>query len=246
MTVIVKVVADPKDVPTAPVDNKPTFVYWNIVGLANPCRLLLALTGVDAVDVRIAPGSPDDADSYKQTWLQAKTGRLTDAMPMPNLPYYIEEGMEQPFCQSDAILRYLAKKHNILGEPGKEYIVDMCLDELKDYESHLVMLSYVQGPDAIKTWLEESVPQMLAKWKKLIGDHKYLTGNLVSAADIKLYVFLSKLRILQDLTIGAALDNLQEWTGFMTSIESLPKLKDYLKSSGYMQGPLNNPHAKIN
>jgi glutathione S-transferase len=242
MTVLI--VSDPKNVPTKPVDGKPTFVYWDIVGLANPCRLVLALAGADFVDVRINPGDKNDPSDYKQTWLVAKETSVTEAMALPNLPFYMEEGVG-PFSQSDAILRFFGRKYNLMGVPGKEYITDMCIDELKDYEGQYVSLSYGHGPEAMKVWLDDTVPQILTKWARLLGDQPYLTGDQVSVADIKLYWFLCRLKILQSKT-AALVDNTKEWTTFMTKIESLPKLKEYLASSDFMQEPLNNPHAKVN
>ncbi|GKY96760.1 hypothetical protein MPSEU_000635400 [Mayamaea pseudoterrestris] len=242
MTVIV--VSDPKDVPTAPVNGKPTFVYWNIVGLANPCRFVLALAGVDCIDVRIDPGDKNDESSYKQTWLVAKQGSLSKVMAMPNLPYYMEDGVE-PYSQSDTILRYLGRKYNLMGAPGKEHITDMCIDELKDYESQYAGLVYGHGPGALKVWLDETIPSVLEKWSRLLGNNMFLTGDEVSVADIKLYWFLRRLDILREKSF-ATVDTTKAWAAYMTKVESLPKLKEYLASSDFMPEPLNNPHAKVN
>ena len=65
------VVTKSEDVPLAAVDGKLTLVYWNITGLVQPIRLVLAQAGADAVDVRIEGGDAAHAD-YKQDWMKAK------------------------------------------------------------------------------------------------------------------------------------------------------------------------------
>lgn len=242
MTVVV--INDPTKVPTAPIDGKPTFVYWDIVGLANPCRYVLAIAGEEFVDVRLDPGDKEDEKTYKMTWLAAKQKQVAEAMALPNLPYYMEDGVG-PFSQSDAILRHLGRKFNLMGVAGKEHIVDMCVDELKDYEGQYVSLVYAQGKEPLKAWLEGSIPTLLMKWSRILGNQEFLTGDKVSIADVKLYAFLDRLKILQE-KVAASFDCSKDWAEYMKRMENFPGLREYLVSPEHIQSPLNNPHAKIN
>ena len=78
------IVSAKEDIPTKPVDGKPTYVYWNILGLAQSARLALIAANVDFVDVRI------DADVTKDGWIAAKhTEEMQKTLIFPNLPYFL-------------------------------------------------------------------------------------------------------------------------------------------------------------
>ena len=59
--------------------TKPTLAYWDIRGLAQPLRLVLAYAGVDFVDKRYNP-------SERAVWLSDKPNLGLD---FPNIPYYM-------------------------------------------------------------------------------------------------------------------------------------------------------------
>jgi glutathione S-transferase len=236
----------PESIPTAPVDEKPTCVYWEICGLAQSIRMALVLAGADFCDVRIDAGSPDSPD-YKQVWFQRKSS-IGEIMPFPNLPYFLD-GSGVCLSQSNTILKYIGRQNGLLGPPGKEHIVDLALDQLVDLENAFVRLAYPGGAEALKTWCEETVPALLSRWDILLGSQKYLTGDSVTVADLKLYEVLRKIRIVEQevcnqmdtSTVGGS----TKMAGFMAQVEAVPALKSYFESNDYLARPLNNPHAKF-
>ena len=149
-----------ENVPTSPIEGKPTCVYWDICGLAQSIRMALALAGVDFVDVRIDAGSPNDSD-YKQVWFRKKPALMGGVLPFPNLPYYMDGSVS--LSQSNAILKYIGRQHGLLGPPGKEHIVDLVLDQLVDLDNSFIQLAYSKGADALKTWCEEEVPATIVQ-----------------------------------------------------------------------------------
>jgi hypothetical protein len=74
----------------------------------------------------------------------------------------------------------------------------------------------------------------------------FLTGNTVCVADFKLYVFLCKLRAVdEDLKpLKSLLTN--DLLAYMASIESLPNVSAYRSESTYLTRPFHNLHAKWN
>lgn len=241
----VLVAKKPEDIPEAAIDGKPTYGYWNIIGLAEPARLALVAAGVDSVDIRVDPGDMA-AGTYRQTWLEAKKG-LYDVLNFPNLPFYFDDKVA--LTQSDAILRHLGRKYDLMGDAGQEHITDLALDEVKDYESSLAAASYGQGPDAVAAWYE-NMPPKIAAWKTLLGTKEYLTGSKVSVADFKLYTFLCKLNAiheqLSDRGLSPPPKSIAELDAYMKRIENIPAIKTYMESEDYMKRPLNNPSAKFN
>ena len=70
--------------------SKPTLGYWNIRGLAEPLRLMLAYGGVEYNDERI---DFDPFPNFRETWLKQK---YEIGVPLPNLPYYIDGDLKVP------------------------------------------------------------------------------------------------------------------------------------------------------
>lgn len=98
MSCTISVVTKKEDIPLKPVDGKPTYVYWKILGLAQSARLALVAAQVDFVDVQI---DAYDADYGKDGWIAAKaTPEMQTLLTFPNLPYFLhpdfgQEGLVQ-------------------------------------------------------------------------------------------------------------------------------------------------------
>jgi glutathione S-transferase len=77
-----------------PSSNRITLGYWNIHGLAQPIRLLLAYTKTDFVDHM--PSRPE--------WAVEKAENAY-GLEFPNLPYFVDGDVK--LSQSSAIMRHL-------------------------------------------------------------------------------------------------------------------------------------------
>ena len=311
MSCKILVVSEKDEIPTQPVDGKPTYVYWKILGLAQSARLALMAAKVDFVDVQIS------AEMSKDGWVAAKhTPEMEQCLTFPNLPYFLHPGLgnrgivqvrreclllclfwilDLPCCcwrmtcmahsltyitrpffspclsaalknndllaththahahtitQSDAILRFIGQKYDMLG--ASAVTTDMYLEHLHDAEVTIARLSYGAGPEKVLAWYKGSVPDYLKPFGKLLdgtaSDKKYLSAkeDTPSVADFKLYVLLYKLSVMQaqlgDDSTKAILE--ASWIKeYMGRIEAIPAIKAFMESPSYMKGPMNNPSA---
>mmetsp|Transcript_232 Transcript_232/g.303 ORF Transcript_232/g.303 Transcript_232/m.303 type:complete len:243 (-) Transcript_232:708-1436(-) len=235
------VVSKASEVPRDLVDEKPTFVYWNILGLAQAIRLTLAAAKVDFVDVRIEAGDPALPESYKQAWMKAKP-----SLPLlfPNLPYYMDENVK--ISQSNTILRYLGRQHNMMGP--KEYETDLFLDELSDLDGLITSRSYGMGDDAVFAVYKEHAADWLTKFQPFLDKSaSFLSGSEPTVADMKFYVFLHKLSIIQEQLGNDETASIlgKYWVSqYKKRVETWPGVEEYMASPEYMKSPMNNPSAK--
>ena len=237
-----------EDIPLAPVDGKPTLVYWNSAGWSNPIRLALAVAGVDFVDARIEAGDPTDSAYYKKAWLDAKiTLGSSGVLEFPNLPYYME-GESVKLVQSEAIFRYVGVQYNLLPTTMPQHRFEMLSEELKDYDGYFISQSYVGGADVIAQFIKVGLPKKLAVWGRIIAhDGNALIDGpnaKINILDIKLYCFLRKVKFAQaELNIKPS--EFEGWVdAYMKHVEAVPSVTAYLNSD-YLHRPLNNPHAKF-
>lgn len=240
------VVTKCEDVPTKPVDDKPMLVYWNLLGLVQFNRFALIQANVDFCDVRIDADEPSCAN-FRKCWMDAKAGALQDVLDFPNLPYFLDGHGENKIAltQSNAILRHIGRRYNLMGNPCKEHLVDMIVDELSDVESNITRRAYAHGKDAIASWYETDIPDVMKRFLPMI-DNSFLTGDQVSIADCKFYSFLYKLQLIEDEMGGPKTADIMNDTvrAYMQRFEALPRIKAYMASPDYQKGPLNNRHAK--
>ena len=259
----VKTISKATEVPRAPIDGKPTLVYFDIVGLAHPLRMALALADIEWYDVRIVCGkSSSDSKTNKKEWFVAKERLQKEGvLDFPNLPYYLDDDVQ--LVQSDAILRYLGKKHNLMGNDGTvpEYLIDMLMEEARDLDSTIIRLSYEEGASAVGRFLNsEELREKMVVWDGFLrkSSGMYVTGSNLTVVDLKLYTFLYKFQQAQaSLMVSAAAMNggdeeegevppLPFWVpAYLEQVEkATPQLESYLKGPN-MQIPTNNPHARF-
>uniref|UniRef100_A0A8C0CXE8 glutathione transferase n=1 Tax=Balaenoptera musculus TaxID=9771 RepID=A0A8C0CXE8_BALMU len=113
-----------------------TLGYWDIRGLAHAIRLLLEYTDSNYEEKKYPMG---DAPNYDRSqWLNEKSKLGLD---FPNLPYLIDGAHK--LTQSNAILRYIARKHNMCGETEEEKIrVDVLENQVMDVRLCMAMICY--------------------------------------------------------------------------------------------------------
>ncbi|KAG8511546.1 Glutathione S-transferase Mu 2, partial [Galemys pyrenaicus] len=109
--------------------------------MAHAIRLLLEYTDAQYEDKMYSIG---DAPDYDRTqWLSEK---FKLGLDFPNLPYLIDGAHR--LTQSNAILRYLARKHNLCGETEEERIrIDILENQLMDTRMQLGRICY--SPDFV-------------------------------------------------------------------------------------------------
>nr|APH81355.1 GST Mu 3 [Tigriopus kingsejongensis] len=213
----------------------PVLAYWDIRGLAQPIRLLLEYTGTQFEDKHMVCGPAPTFD--KSVWLNEKHKLGLD---FPNLPYYLDG--ERKITQSNAILRYIARQHDMLGQSQDECMrVDIMAEQSMDFRNGLVRLSYNQSFDQVKDDYLAALPAKLAEFVRFLGDRPWFAGESLTFVDFIMYELLDQHRELAPEIINAT----PKIVEFLNRFEQLPTIEAYMKSDRFMKLPLNNRMAKF-
>lgn len=215
----------------------PTLAYWKTRGLAQPIRLLLHYIGQDFDDVKFEMG--EGPEFNKEEWLSKK---FTFGLEFPNIPLYIDGDVK--ISQSNAIIRYLGRKHDVAGKTEQERImVDMLLDYYKDLRNSIDNVTYSPDYDNMKSELfdsmkKEQLPLLEARLSK---GNPWFIGEEVTIVDFPLYEILDNLRAMKT----DILDGFPKLKEFMSRLEELPEIKRYMASDKFMRSPINNKFASF-
>jgi len=215
--------------------SKPVLCYWDIRGLAQPARLLLAYTGTDYEDKLLACGPGPDYD--KSCWFDHK---FSFGLDFPNLPYYIDGDVK--LTQSNAILRHIARKHNMLGANDVERaMVDMMAEESMDFRNGWVRLCYNPDFENLKEGYLTNLDVKLEQFSKFLAKKPWYAGESLTFVDFVMYELVDQHKFLAP----NCLKKFPNLEAFQTRFEELPKIAEYMKSPAFMKTPLNNKMAKF-
>jgi len=167
--------------------GKPKLTYFNGRGLAETSRLILAESGVEWEDKRFGDRS------------ELETMKAAGLLPFGQVPLY-EQGSFK-LSQSNAIARYLARKHGLAGHTDEEAAVAESIVEciVADLRPALIKINYEkmfsdeQKAQLKTTFLTETLPKFIAIFESVLqkngGD--YICGRNFTYADIALYQFFT-------------------------------------------------------
>ncbi|XP_044770030.1 glutathione S-transferase Mu 3 isoform X2 [Neomonachus schauinslandi] len=153
--------------------SKSTMVlgYWDIRGLAHAIRMLLEFTDTSYEEKQYTCGEAPDYD--RSQWLDVKFKLDLD---FPNLPYLMDG--KNKITQSNAILRYIARKHNMCGETEEEKIrVDIMENQIMDFRLQLIRLCYSPDLDKLKPQYLEQLPGQLKQFSLFLGKFSWFAGE---------------------------------------------------------------------
>jgi len=209
--------------------------YWEIRGLGQPCRLLLAHAGANYEDKRYYTGPAPDYD--KSQWLSEKYKLGLD---FPNLPYLIDGDVK--LSQTHAIMRYLGRKFGLVGSNETETIrSELAEQQLADLRGNFVGLCYT--PPAMhaerKPAALEAMKAALENFSKFLGDRPWMAGDKLTYADFLCYEIFFQLYVFDKPLFDGAV-NLR---AYIQRFEELPAIAAYLKSDKYLKWPFNNNMA---
>merc|ERR1712066_871600 len=215
--------------------STPVLCYWDIRGLAQPIRLLLNYTGTDFEDRMLSCGQAPDFD--KSCWFDNK---FSLGLDFPNLPYYIDG--EVRITQSNAILRHIARKHDMLGKNDMERaMVDMMADESMDLRNGWVRLCYNPDFENLKDAYLKGLTSKLDRFSNFLAKKSWFAGDSLTFVDFVMYELMDQHKFLAP-DLLKPYPNLE---AFQARFEALPKVSQYMKSSSFMKTPLNNKMAKF-
>ncbi|MEE6459713.1 hypothetical protein FKM82_000708 [Ascaphus truei] len=151
------------------------------------------------------------------------------------LPYLLDEDVK--LTQSNAILRYIARKHGLCGElEGEKLRVDLMENQVMDFRRDLVTIAYNPLFETLKGPYLEKLPVTLKRYSCFLGDGAWIAGEKITFADFLMYDVLDQHRMLEP----TCLQNFTNLQDFLTRIEALPPVAAYMKSPHFMKTPINN------
>ncbi|XP_050164892.1 glutathione S-transferase 2-like [Myiozetetes cayanensis] len=211
-----------------------TLGYWDIRGLAHAIRLLLEYTDTPYQERRYRPGPAPDYDWSDWTNEKEKLG-----LDFPNLPYLIDGPVK--LTQSNAILRYIARKHNLCGETEQEkQRVDVLENQVMDFGLALARVCYNPDFEKLKAGYLEQLPKKLQEFSRFLGSRTWFAGDKLTFVDFLAYDVLDLHRVFAP--------NSAEFQGnlgsFLQRFEALPKISSYMKSPRFIKTPVFYPIAK--
>ncbi|ELR59555.1 hypothetical protein M91_01613 [Bos mutus] len=225
--------------------------YWDIRGLAHAIRLLLEYTDSNYEEKKYTMGDAPDYD--RSQWLSEKftlgldfpnVGQsgvqtqtpvccTTKAMLFFQLPYLIDGGHK--LTQSNAILRYIARKHNMCGETEEEKIrVDILENQTMDVRLHMARICYSPDFETLKPGFLKEIPEKMKLFSDFLAKRPWFAGDKLTYVDFLAYDVLDRHRIFEP----TCLDEFPNLKDFITRFEGLKRISAYMKSSRFHPNPM--------
>ncbi|KAK3753995.1 hypothetical protein QZH41_009248 [Actinostola sp. cb2023] len=154
------------------------------------------------------------------------------------LPYYIDGDIK--VTQSNAILRHIARKHDLCGETAKEKsIVDVLENQLMEFRSGFADLCYNPNnfEENKKAFLKK-VSISIKPFADFLGEKNYLAGDKITYVDFVMYEIFDQHKVVEPSLLESHANlqvNHSQW--------DLPAIAKYMKSDKFMVRPINNPMA---
>lgn len=204
----------------------PRLIYFSSRGRAELIRLVLAQAGVEYEEEGV--GLYHSTDKSPEFLALKESGKLPfDALPLWQEP----DGFT--LAQSEAIARYLARKHDLYGADLRESaLCDMVMEGVKDLVSDLSKIWSVEpGKRAeFRARLDrEIVPHWLSALERIVARNPsgFAAGNAVTCADLALFLVVERLTgygLATGLTACPKLASLAE------RVRNLPRIAAYLSN----------------
>nr|XP_006979551.1 glutathione S-transferase Mu 1 [Peromyscus maniculatus bairdii] len=202
--------------------------YWNVRGLIHPIRMLLEYTDSSYEEKRYTMGDAPDFD--RSQWLNEK---FKLGLDFPNLPYLIDGSHK--ITQSNAILRYLARKNNLCGETEEERIrADIVENQVMDNRMQLIMLCYNPDFEKLKPEFLKTIPEKMKLYSEFLGKRPWFAGDKITYVDFLAYDILDQHRIFEP----KCLDGFPNLKDFLARFEGLKKISAYMKTSRFISTPI--------
>jgi glutathione S-transferase len=196
--------------------------YFPVRGRAQALRYIVADHGLELKEEVVSDGE----------WPAVKP-----KTPLGQLPAFHDGDLH--LGQSNAILRYIARKHGLYGKNDREAaLIDMINDQQEDMRLSYLHLIY-QEYDAGKEAYIKNLPTHLATLEKVLGENKggagFFVGDKISFVDYTIFDLLDNLHILAP----HSLDGFPKLKGFHGRIASRDKIAKYRTTDAFKKTPIN-------
>ena len=154
---------------------------------------------------------------------------------------------------TNAILRHIARKHNLCGNTVEERArVDMAAEQVMDMRwvnvlrlfqinsrNAAVGLFYNPAFASIKGAYLEKLATTLASLEAFLGERPWLCGQTISFPDFHLYEMLDQHLLLAPNCLASC----PKLRSLHRRFQELPAIDAYMKSEEFMAAPINNLQA---
>lgn len=189
-------------------------IYFNARGRAEHIRYIFAVTGIPYVDERVP----------KERWPELKKTMLYGMLPILEI-----DG--KPIAQSNAVARYLARKHGLAGQDEWESMLcDVLVDTLGDLKQ--ILWQYRTELDPFKKeekkarLIKETIPFYLNKFEQTVAENDgYSVGKTTTWTD---FVFAVALENFEQIFGPAALEGYPALRGLKQRVHELPEIAEWL------------------
>ena len=197
-------------------------VYFPIRGRANAIRYM-------CVDNDIAF---EEENITEEEWPERKSEMIFGQMPV------LFDGNTE-ICQTSAILRHLARKHDLYGKNDSEKVViDMLNDQQVDHRTAYIRLIYMEYEKEKDNFIK-ALPEKLALFEKMLLRNNegsgFFVGDKQSFADYVILDLIDNFTVL-DPDCLHSFPLLKEFRARMLSRERLAKFR---QSEAFKRLPVN-------
>jgi glutathione S-transferase len=190
--------------------------YFNLRGLAEPIRFILALADVPYEDIRIE----------KENWPELKAKYTWGQLPV------LQVGDKQ-LAQSSTIGRYLARKYKLTGEDDVEAakcdeLIDALSDVRQEWRKFFMESDEGKKAELKKTLLETQIPKYFNKFSAIKEENggQWMVGKNVTWADIHLAIAVDFFGSTVDASV---LESFPQLKALKDSVYELPQIKAWLE-----------------
>ena len=183
--------------------------YFNVRGLAETSRFLLALGGeeyedfrypLDVIDMSKHEMKKDEFDKDKAD------GKLVASLN--KVPFLEVDGVTIP--QSKSMERFLARRYNMMGSSDVEAAqIDAICESVRDFKDmyqKVRSLPEQERPDGMNEWFTKTLVERLTLLEnQLVGESGFSVGNSMSLSDVVLFTFIKEFFDNKEASMNATL-----------------------------------------
>lgn len=150
--------------------------------------------------------------------------------------------------QSIAILRFLARKHNLYAHNDQSLIrQEMFEQQLIDFRMNFFNNLLGKCPNGTPGFEEakiefvKTLDNEFKSFSKFLGEKRWFTGDKLNYVDLLAYETFDWMRLLSP----GILEKFNNLSQFMVKFENIPAIKAYRNSKDYISWPLFGPFVQF-